>query len=200
MDDILGYPAAPIVRSVYGIFCEDIRDEVGGTASYIGVFQQALKVTTTYPLMLSKFAAVFWLTFPIGDALDNFDRLFMEMPGGQVVDLPPMPLPPQAKTEQNPNHTRWTVTGTIRGAGFTIQQPGILRLKIKCWGQIWNAASLEFLPPENPGAPIIEGSTVPAIASEQPSGQSPSVAPETKPRRGRVRRANRQTEQTPGQE
>ena len=42
----------------FSIFCEDIRDEIGGTSSWMGVLKGSLDVISEFPVMIAKLSVV----------------------------------------------------------------------------------------------------------------------------------------------
>ncbi len=128
-------------RYIHGVFCEDVREEVGGTISLIGVFQTpAVNPSSPYPVMFPKLAIVFWVVCPISENLPDLE-LFLETPDGAEtpIAMPPIATPTQ---ENIPGSTRRIATGTIRVLSLAISKPGYLRLKIRAWGKVWTSASL----------------------------------------------------------
>lgn len=128
-------------RYIHGVFCEDVREELGGTISLIGVFQApAANLSSPYPMTFPKLAIVFWVVYPISENLPVLE-LFLETPDGAEIPIPmpPIATPPQ---ENIPGAIRRIVTGTIKVQNLVIQKPGYLRLKIRAWGEVWTPASL----------------------------------------------------------
>ena len=42
----------------FSIFCEDIRDEIGGTSSWMGVLKGSLDVIGDFPIMIAKLSVI----------------------------------------------------------------------------------------------------------------------------------------------
>lgn len=63
----------------YSIFCDDIRHEVQGTVSYIGVYGPQMNIAATFPIVLPKFAiATFVRLSPETEADYGFDELVVK--------------------------------------------------------------------------------------------------------------------------
>jgi hypothetical protein len=135
-------------RYVHGLFCEDVREEIGGGASYIGVFQPALQVT--FPSSFPKVAAVIWVVYPVDDPMPTLE-LMLEVPGMEATPInlssPSDGIPPI----KVPGARRTLATAIIRIGNLMISEAGPMRVRVKCWDEFWTAASLMILPTPLPG-------------------------------------------------
>jgi len=57
----------------YTIFCDDIRQEVGGKTSYIGVYRQTMFVSGEFPIVLPKIAMGFSYIQPVSAELGEVE-------------------------------------------------------------------------------------------------------------------------------
>jgi hypothetical protein len=55
-------------RHGYSIFCDDIRNEVGGKLSFIGCYNAVMFVPSQFPCLLPKFCVHFFMLSPAGFA------------------------------------------------------------------------------------------------------------------------------------
>lgn len=70
MSDASALPPAP-PRYVHGLFCEQVRDEVGGTQTYVGVYGQQLMLAFPPPALVGALAAVIWVVSPLDEVIGS---------------------------------------------------------------------------------------------------------------------------------
>ena len=135
-------------RYVHGIFCEDVRDEVGGGASFIGVYDHGLRASEGLPGIVHKLAAVIWVGFSVNDEAPELE-VALEVPGGTIVARTSLgritPRNTEAGLAAIPFVTRQQARAVIRLKDITLPQAGRLRLLVTAWGKTWTAASLAIV-------------------------------------------------------
>ncbi len=131
------------------LFCDDIRNEVGGKVSYMGVYKGVMRVEEAFPVTLPKFAIavsyrqrhgeekpVTLQIFLPGDA-DDKPSIEGEISGedAEMADMPDGMI--------DPKKPRLTVmeTGLIL-APFQLAQPGMIKVRALCDGQIVHIGAL----------------------------------------------------------
>jgi hypothetical protein len=60
------------------IFCDDVRSEIGGKFTYVGVYSANLQITGEAPATLPKLACVIQIVIPFGFSFEKF-RLVVKM-------------------------------------------------------------------------------------------------------------------------
>lgn len=166
------------------IFCDDVRNEVGGKFSYIGIYTGGMHVPA-FPAVLPKFAFVVNVIEPraMAEARNEPVRINIYLPGEEKPllsgdfgaikdDLHGMPA---IHMQEDPGANQ-IVTGYAMFvvAPLVIQRPGRIRVRCEYPGLgLMRAGSLGVdLQPQIPEA------TVPSVPS-LPSEQSPPSSPET---------------------
>lgn len=170
------------MRPVYGttIFCDDIRREVGGKLTFVGVYTNGLRLHAPYPAMLPKFCM--HITVNV-DAEDTHEIEGMELrvylPGDPIetpsfsASIPEVP-PPPPRPDHDPGHypgrpvTR--LTSEVNMAALVLRQDGPIQVRafFKS-GEIGYLGSLRI-------TNASEASAAPT-ASPPPSEQSPPASP-----------------------
>lgn len=73
-----------MIDHIYGVthFCDDIREEVGGKTSYMGVYSQHMVVIGLAPIRLPKLAIAGFIYLPAGSEAKDFScRVISEING-----------------------------------------------------------------------------------------------------------------------
>ena len=173
----------------WSIFCDDIRQEIGGKPSFMGVYYGAMYVPQ-FPIMLPKFCVnvtfyepknmvevrvspVIIKVFMPNDAEDT-PSLTGEVPASKemISRLPPSELPIEEGVPQLA-----IVNAMFIQSPFVVQEPG--RVRVRCEypdGIILRAGTLRV--ERQPGQPT--DATLPETPSEQspPAAAGSSSAPE----------------------
>lgn len=127
--------------SVHGIFCEDVRQEVSGSATYVGVFPANL-ILDQFPVTFPRLAAVGWISWPVGLPSPEDIRAEVRMPHGTVwpehaMALPEIPPP-------LPGLGRMAITCVVSSAFVTAEQAGLAQFLLKVNGVSFQAAVLHL--------------------------------------------------------
>jgi hypothetical protein len=118
----------------YAIFCDDIRQEVGGKTSYIGVYQDNLIVNAEFPIVLPKFGisiVIFFTPTKARQALEVPFKIFF--PG----DDPTPSLEGQIPIADNTNALMPSdyvrpvsrATANVILAPLQLKNPGLIRVE-----------------------------------------------------------------------
>jgi hypothetical protein len=123
-------------RHGYSIFCDDIRNEVGGKLSFIGCYNAVMFVSTPFPLRLPKFCIHFHIVSPASKPYSSIlircytpgrDGPILEEP----VDIPP--IEDQQELVSASDHgsaPRFIVAGgSLILAPLQIDSPGLIRVR-----------------------------------------------------------------------
>lgn len=98
MKDFVGLPPG------YVIFCDDIRDEVGGKQSYIGIYRGILLSSSDFPLVLPKLGLAITVRWPNDELVEDFE-LRIYLPGDvderPTVRIPVNPQVPSGTAQEN---------------------------------------------------------------------------------------------------
>ena len=179
--------------------------EVGNKASFMGIYGLEMVLPPGPPegaqLMLPRFVIVAWL---FGDIDDRPERVSVRVygPPGKThlfkLDLPPSPPGRPASPFDDP--TKFFINIPMPLVNFIIQGEGVIVVEIETERETIRAGRLRVrIDDEAPPATPETGLRNPSAPREPqpPSGQSPSVAPASKPRRARARPSTRRSAQTP---
>lgn len=141
----------------YTIFCDDIRNEVGGKLTLVGCYTGEMVHEGEYPLALPKLALSVQLLMPPDNMPRTFELIVDYMPTGQVlfavsndlteIDLGPLlTQPSEAEDEED----RYIALGSnITLVPFVVPQDGKLRVRAMLDGQLVKLGSLRIRKVEN---------------------------------------------------
>ena len=136
------------IRYVHGLFCEDLRQEVGGTASYVGVLTESLQLDGGFPNLIRRLTVIAWIVYPVSEP-DPGVTLKLEIPGGDEEEyILTREEAAEAKASDTPIDTDITLNQSqvaIEFENIAVPQPGRLRLRVTAWGKTWTAASLAII-------------------------------------------------------
>ena len=135
-------------RYVHGIFCDDVRDEAGDKANFIGVYDHGMRPSESLPVTISRLAAVIWVGFSLDDEAPELD-VALEVPGGAIVARVSLGRITRKNIEDGldaiPTVTRQQARVVIRLKNVILPQAGRLRLLVTAWGKTWTAASVAIV-------------------------------------------------------
>jgi hypothetical protein len=123
-------------RFGYSIFCDDIRNEVGGKLSFIGCYNAVMFVSSTFPLVLPKFCAHMTVLTDISQPfLSVVARCYLPGEIEPVVEEkintpdPAGQLELAAKAERHPEPRYIAVSASLILSPIHIQEPGLIRIR-----------------------------------------------------------------------
>lgn len=129
------------LRQSFGktIFCEDIRPEVGGKFSLMGIYESAMYVHVPFPLVLPKF--VLWVQCVVpSETMTEDGKLLVHFPGEEKpvieADVPAEPLikqrPKEPHVPEDEDDTqRWDIiTLPFALAPVVFKQPGRILVRM----------------------------------------------------------------------
>ena len=137
-----GAPPAPPPRYVHGLFCDQVRDEVGGTQTYVGVYGPQLTLAFPPPFLVATLAAVTWVVAPIDDQIGNM-AMRLHLPDGQVMEVG-QDIPPPHFLPVTPESRQRIAAVVLRINNLMIQQAGRLWLEVIVDGTSWVGANLRI--------------------------------------------------------
>lgn len=119
--------------SGYTIFCDDIRQEVAGKTSYIGVYQDNLITNAPFPMALPKFGisiTVFYTPLKSKKADEIPFKVFLPGEGAPALEGT-MPLPETIPPANAIHDTRPTIrmTAHLILAPLHLKGPGMVRVE-----------------------------------------------------------------------
>jgi hypothetical protein len=126
----------------YTVFCDDIRQEVGGKITFVGTYRQALIVHGTFPITLPKFAMAIHYLEKTSETPEKVDlKVFFP---GDADDAPSisgeLSLAEASKgvpdAEKNNPKRVSTFTTQIVIAPFELKASGSIKVRIKRGDQI----------------------------------------------------------------
>ena len=118
-------------RYIHAIFCDDVRHEVGGKLSLMGIYQGSMNLTVqTLPVVLPRICAVITATTPI---VEPFEKLEIKVLYGETVlsesvtpveELSNTNMPPKSDLE------KYNIHGTVfMMHPFVVERSDILRVR-----------------------------------------------------------------------
>ncbi|MCA8492537.1 DUF6941 family protein [Burkholderia arboris] len=112
---------APYLHVVY---CDDVRSEIGGKFTLVGVYSSDLQVPTA-PVALPKLCVVSTFVVPINMDVTQLNFKLMK----DDVEIAKFEIDtPRKKPAINPLYTRWTYSNITTLSPFPIEGPGTLRV------------------------------------------------------------------------
>lgn len=143
----------------YTIFCDDIRDEIGGKLTFVGVYSAALIVHTDFPLHLPKFGMAIRYYERHGSCSDEV-TLEISIPGDdenspsgqgslnlQEVRRAALENPPDSQYDLAYIH----VGTNIIFSPLVIPQQGLIKVRARCGAKIIKLGSLTITKPTTGG-------------------------------------------------
>lgn len=137
-----------IIRG-YTIFCDDIRQEIGGKLSFMGVYNAVLIPSAPFPVTLAKLCAAVSIRFYTDEPLPSKAQLKVFIPGQDapslVADLPLPDQPIPALVQQSETLGNfWSLNLNIVIAPLEIKEEGILRIRAFIDGDEWKVGALRI--------------------------------------------------------
>ncbi len=111
------------------LYCDDIREEVGSKASYMGVYSGELVVPTA-PVVLPKLCVVAKASTDVDDPFERIELRIYSVKGNKETELlatGPIPIP--GNPAQSNNTSRTVVQLNFMLAPFQITEDSLLRVK-----------------------------------------------------------------------
>lgn len=144
------------------IFCDDIRAEIGGKTTFVGVYDGVMIVHGDFPFLLPKFGMAIRYMEQRGIFTAEPVTLRVFVPG-DADDSPSfvamLPAEEARKTVQmhpnaDPNALRYLLIGSnIVLSPFVIARPGEIKVRAECGSEIVKLGSLLVVPGDSPAAP-----------------------------------------------
>ena len=142
-------------RSVSAIYCDDIRQEMGGKITVVGMYPQGAPVQ--FPAqgvaVLNKFCVMGYIRTPLDRPLKSLTcELRLDDEVLHRVELPPDAL--NDKEAARPRLKGFTAQLIMEFGNMVLPREGVLRLAAIVDGaEVYEAPGLEFAKNPNPGAP-----------------------------------------------
>lgn len=124
----------------YTIFCDDIRAEVGGKITFVGMYPEAIVIHTPFPALLPKFGMFFTYMQRRETAIAP-TKLIIVMPGSTedepslTIDLPAesfaneLEKVAKATAAQQADKPFMTLTGPLLLTNVVLKEPGLIRVR-----------------------------------------------------------------------
>ena len=134
-------------RYVHVVYCDDVRQEVGGKITLVGCYGADLIVESPQgePTLLPKLFAV---VTAVTDIEDPFERVrFRAFLGDDVLaDMESAPIPPRDPSKSNPNAKRISVSAVMAFVPFAAgDQPTKLRIEVETERETLSGPALRIL-------------------------------------------------------
>ncbi|MCA3715523.1 hypothetical protein [Phenylobacterium sp.] len=142
---------ASLQRYAYTIFCDDLREEVGGKFSLMGIYRNILIPSAPLPISLPHFAAVVHFVEP---ATEEFKALTIRLyfPGQDENEPPAAQVDIAADQNTAPPETDVPLDRQVRSlaipfriAPLKLETAGRLRVRIERDGEVILAGTLQIL-------------------------------------------------------
>jgi hypothetical protein len=127
-------------RFVHGLFCEQVRDEVGGTQTYVGVYGPVLTLPFSPPVAIATLAAVVWVAGPADEQLEELS-IRLHTPDGSTLEVM-RNAPPPSFPDMTSQSVRRVAQVVLRVNNLAIHRVGAVWLEVIVGGANWLAASL----------------------------------------------------------
>ncbi len=128
------------------IYCDDIREEVGSKASYMGVYSGELMVPSA-PVVLPKLCAVAKLSTKVNDPFETVDVRIYAVKGEeetQLLSTGPVAIPSNLSETTNDNQ-RTVVQLNFMLSPFQITEDILLRVKAFTGREeLWGSSALRI--------------------------------------------------------
>lgn len=143
----------------FTLFCDDIREEASGKTTYVGVYNDVLKVVGSLPTTLPSFGMAIHLFCNTGETPESL-TIQVALPGNDI-DKPEMTMPVDVE-KLTPQHRDMPATDDeifaprshlgfkILVHNFPVSKPGRLRLTALWNGNRISLGSLAILHEQSP--------------------------------------------------
>jgi hypothetical protein len=139
-----------VVRSSWGttIFCDDIRAEIGGKITFVGVYASEMEVHVPFPFTMPKFGL--WIRYlERPNTLSGDGKLYVLLPGDEKatveVDVPMDQLranPPATSTPEEMDEDAIMMQIPILLSPLVLKEPGRIRVRMHVGEKITALGSL----------------------------------------------------------
>lgn len=127
-------------RYVHGLFCEQVRDELRGSQTFVGVLFSGLLVDT-FPVTFPLLAVAAWIVIPVSESIASISGR-LHLPGAAPFETGPAPMP--QFTEPSLESTRRIAGLTVRMTNIIVTEPGRMWYELIVDGQSWCAAMVRL--------------------------------------------------------
>src|SRR5262249_51349701 len=135
------------------IFCDDIRAEIGGKATLVGIYTSDLVVHAPFPFVMPKFGL--WISyFEVPSSISGDGKLRVTFPGDEMpsieTDVPMDQLRSQAvqklpEKEEDPEVDRWLhLLMPMVFAPLVLRQPGRILVRLHLGESVIRLGTLEI--------------------------------------------------------
>lgn len=89
-------------RAVYCVFCDDIRHEIGGKFSLIGIYSGEMLIgAPQFPVVLSKLAIHIWISTPINSPFKSVSGIIVGTSGEELAKIEAAEIPLTSNTPRD---------------------------------------------------------------------------------------------------
>jgi len=141
----------PIHRG-YTIFCDDIRNEIGGKTTFVGVYDAEMLVHADFPIVVPKLAFGIRYQEKRGVYTDEPVILQIYMPGdedgkpsffGELENAAEIRKTTKLAPESDPNVTRYLqIASNIIASPIGIERAGEIKIRALCGSEVAKLGSL----------------------------------------------------------
>ncbi|UPT64122.1 MAG: hypothetical protein M0D54_06150 [Hyphomonadaceae bacterium JAD_PAG50586_4] len=143
-------PERSIIRG-YTTFCDDIRQEVGGKVSFMGIYNSVLIPDAPFPVTLQKLCAATSIRLYRDEEVPRQFDLKVWIPGQDDplltsnVEIPDLPFP--ALEPNTPDHVDgfYTINLNLIMAPLPLVQEGFIRVRAYVGGAEWKLGALNVV-------------------------------------------------------
>jgi hypothetical protein len=142
-------PKAPSTPYGYTVFCDDIRQEVGGKYSYIGIYRAKIILQGTFPAALPKFCFAVNLVLRPKDIRKLKDSIIIKIfpPGPEDVEPMLTAEIPHEKLAEAPmpdsEDPLLTITFNAMATPLELKEEGRIRVRAFCGANEWKLGSID---------------------------------------------------------
>jgi len=147
----------PMFRG-YTIFCDDIRDEIGGKTTFVGVYKGVMLVHDDFPIIIPKFGLAIRYQEKLGACSEQINlKVFVPGNEGDVAvvegvlpmdDVRQMPPPPITDADAEPSYIE--VASNIIFTPLVFPRPGLIKVRAFCGEEVIRLGSLQILKAPTP--------------------------------------------------
>lgn len=140
-----------MITYAHAIYCDDIREEVGGKSTHVGVYHGSLLVQS-FPVTLPKLCVVLNVVLPADNLPDDLKMQVMlndsVLAEGEmtVTDLGAVlaAIPADLAPSESSKESGWVVAANFIFAPMQMEGPGVLRASVKAGDQVMKANGLRI--------------------------------------------------------
>ena len=133
-----------IERFGYTVFCDDIRREIGGKLTYVGIYTNLMLVNGTFPYILPKFGFGMYIFEKLENYCDKITlRIYLpgDKSGNPSIEAE---MPADQVSNPHPSSVYRVSSSHLVFSPVLLKEPGIIRVRALCGKDIMRIGGMRI--------------------------------------------------------